>query len=682
MNYMRRQKSWRLALVAILLLIAACKGETPTAPPSGSPGNPGNTPVSNANIALTVSSTTPLINSTVTVTATVTLNGSPVPDGTAVQFSASNDATFSETGTGVTIRTTTNGVASTTVTKNAAGVTRITAVVNNVAKTADITFREEAPCTPPDPRCPVVTTPTITSVTPAIGRPQGGEQIRIIGTNFKAPVRVLFDLGTGNPVEAFVVSVTSTEIVVTTPAVNLGTGQQLAAKIIVITEAGSITEQRVTKDAAFTFRNEQLTPVVYSLSPASGPINGGTMVKIFGEGFQAPVQVFFGSAEARVVEVKFGEIYVEAPDGRSTSADGSGTVTGPVPVSVVNILSNRRATSPTEFRYVAKMAVTAIRPLSGSSLGGTDITIDGVGFDAPVAVTIGGIAATVLRVSGTQLLVRTNSLNVPCADVANAPIVITNVENGDNATFIGFSFFGVPPLISAALPVTSPLQPGGLIDVTVRTPGAGPLGTGNIRFTVLDRNITPSPSQTTDPTATTTFRFALPSTGFTFPTVSCTTATFTGTQLGPIEVPITFRNVTTGCTDSIIVPVQPPTPNPCVQAPAVATQTAPAPGSCANAGTAVVGVASTSPATITFRNTAAAGAQALVVTNNGATPAGEFTVTPASQTINPGFTGNFTVNFTPTGPNARSSSVTFTTNDPNNPSFTVCLQGTGTTPPP
>src|SRR5919205_299917 len=111
---------------------------------------------------------------------------------------------------------------------------------------------------PTEPAKPVPpnTTPTITSVcvqtgstctTPATGIPAGGQTVVITGTNFRAPVRVLFDPGNGQPAkEAFVSSVTATQIVVVAPPFDIITGQTLPVSITVITEAGTATEQKVT----------------------------------------------------------------------------------------------------------------------------------------------------------------------------------------------------------------------------------------------------------------------------------------------------------------------------------------------------------------------------------------------------------------------------------------------------
>jgi hypothetical protein len=680
-----KRKSW-IALLGILLLFAACKGETPTAPPSGSQNPPGGTPVTGANLVLTASNTNPIIDSTVTITATVTQNAQPVPNGTAVEFSTTNGV-FTDVTPNVTslIRTTTNGVATVNLTASTAVVARVTATVNNVTRTVDVSFRTTPACVPPDPRCPVATTPTITSVSPPIGKPQGGETIRINGTNFIGPLRVLFDVGAAVPVEAVITNSGTTFIDVLTPAVNLGAGQQLVADIIVVTKVGTGTEERVVGNDVFTFRNVSLTPVIHSLSPTSGPINGGTRVTIFGEGFQAPVQVFFGSAEAQVVNTDFSQIIVIAPDGRSTNPNGAGPVLGFVDVRVVNINSNTRGSSPQQFRYVAKMQITAISPLVGPAVGGTDVTIDGIGFDQPLQVLFGTsppIEAQVIRVAGTQIVVRTPSLPNACNGGSGA-VTVVNIDNGDSASSANiFTFIPITPQILSA---SSPVTAGTTLVALVANPGVGALGTATIRFDLgrgggTPFTIIPSPSTISSGTTSQSFNVAVPLTGITFPTVACTVggpAGPPGTQPGPVDVPLTFRNLTTGCTDTVTVTIAPANPV-CVQAPPVAAVTAPATG----CGTATAPVSGSAPITITFKNNAAVGAQTLVVTGSaptGANAAQFSSPTPPSQNIAPQASASFTITFTaPGAPGVSTANVTFTTNDPANPSFTICLQGTAT----
>lgn len=678
MKTMRQQKLL-FALLALVLILGACKGESPTAPPpgTGTPPPGGGTPTTT--LTLTASSATPVVDSTVTITAQVTIDGAPAPNGTAVEFALAGDGGFEDSTAKSIIKTTTNGVAVTTITSSVAGTNIVSATINNVSRNVTVTFTVRPPG-----EGPIDTTPSIESVVPSVGRPSGGETIRINGKNFKAPVRVLFDTGAPLPIEAFVVQVTDTFIDVISPAVNLGAGQQLETDIIVITEAGTANERRVEREDAFIFRNVQLTPSISTTSPNSGPVTGGTRVQIFGEGFQAPVQVLFGAAEAKVITVTFSEIMVESPAGRDTNPDGSGTVTGPVPITVRNIASATSTVFEDGFRYVSALDITAFRPNVGPATGGTDITIDGIGFLAPVEVTVGGLRATVLRVSGTQILARTAPAPTPCA-TASVSIQVTNVVNGDFEIYgdapeeQAFTYVGVQPLITSLSPSTG-VRPGGSLAVVVRDPGIGPLGFADIRFALNGRTIIPSPSSITDGAGNTTFNLAVPTTGFTFPTVGCTIEgeSLAGTQLGPTEVGITFNNLTTSCSDTTTVLILPPDPNPCLTTP---RPTVADPSGCAVPPAATVGATAgfptTSTDTITIENEE--NSQPLNITNVtiSGNNASEFRITPTTASnITGGGSQVFTLTFDPTTAGAKDATVTFTTNSTLTPTLTVCVQAT------
>jgi hypothetical protein len=682
MKAMRQQKSW-MALLALLFLFAACKGESPTAPPSGSGTPPPTT--NTVTLTLTASNANPVVDSVVLITANVTQNGAPAPNGTAVEFVATG-GTFSSTDIVTSIlKTTTNGIATVELRSTVAGAISVQAAVGSVSRTVNVTFKVGTTIPPPQ-----TTAPAITSVTPAIGVPAGGERIRINGTNFKDPVRVLFDVGTAQPVEALVISSSPTSIEVFTPSVNLGAGQQLISDIIVITQAGSVNEQRASSNDAFTFRNETLTPRVSTASPNSGPVTGGTRVTIFGDGFQAPVQVLFGTAEARIVTVEYAQIIVETPSARDTSDTGSGTVTGPVTITVRNINSQTATTLASGFLYKAALDITSFRPLSGPATGGTDIVIDGIGFLAPVDVLIAGQRATVLQVTGTRILARTSPLPSPCGG-ASGPIMVTNVNNGDREIYGDapdedtFQYVGVLPLITSIVDAnaTPGIQPGTGVIVTVRDPGVGPLGTADIRFDVAGRTLIPSPDRITSGSGSQQFAVTLPLTGFTFPTVGCTTGSgLTGTQFGPTEVAITLNNLSTSCPAVGTVVVTPDSAaNPCL-APPEGSVTDPAGGGCATPASTQAAGSSTSDI---IRITNRPESQSLNITGVAVSgpDAGSFTVTPTTATnIAGGGFRDFTVTFNP--PNTpvpaaatpQNATVTFTTNSPTVPTLSVCVTST------
>jgi IPT/TIG domain len=663
MSQFRGRKSW-IVLIAILLLFAACKGESPTAPPPGGgiPPGSGTPPPTGASLALTASNLTPIEDSTVTITATATNNGAPVPNGTAVEFSATGGALDSN-GTAV-IKTTTSGAATVTLTSSSTGLVRVTATVNNVTRQIDITF-QAGPVIPPVPN----TTPTITAVTPAVGRPQGGEVIRIIGTNFKAPVKVLFNTGGPASVEGSVQAVTDTTIDVITPPVNLGAGQQLVADIIVITQAGSASEQRAERADAFTYENLQLTPVISTISPNSGPVLGGTRVTIFGEGFQDPVQVLFNTAEAKVLNVSYSQILVETPSARDTDPNGSGTVTGPVTVTVRNIKSQTNTAMTAGFHYKAAMQITVAGPGGGTTAGGTRVTIEGIGFVAPVSVVIrtgeGDIGLQPISVTGTRIVAITPAI-VPdnCDADLEGPIVVTNVDNGDQAEGPTFTITVLQPAIVSVTPsvVTEGVETH--VDVVVVNPIPGVT-----RFQIGTRTVFPSAVEDLGGGAV-RFRIPIP-TNIEFPEEDCGTG---GTRLAPVSLDITYDAPADGCDDTVTEAL---TVNPadtsCVLPPEPeANVTAPVPTTCPGLTINAPNNATNTSGVITIQNT---GTAALTISAATAAPPLSFTVLPATESIPPGESRNFTVTFMPNGGGDVIGNVAFTTDDSDEGTINVCVTG-------
>jgi hypothetical protein len=676
MNTMRQRK-YLFALLMLLAVFAACKGESPTAPPTSTSG--GGTPPVSSVVTLTVSQATALVSSTSVVTATVTKGGQPVPNGTAVEFTT-DFGTFVETGTQAALRTTTNGVATVTITSSTAGKSTIQAVVNNVSKTTSVTFNVVIKTCPPD--CPIIV-PSISSINPTFGSPGGGETVTINGANLFAPVRVFFDFGAGTtPKEVFVVSRTDNQIVVVTPAVDLGTGQTKSATIIVVTPAGTATETRVPSPTPFVFQAEVLTPSVSTVSPDTGPIDGGTRITIFGSGFQSPAQVSFapgGSAGAQgwtaipVVSVSFNQIIATTPAARDVNSNGSGVLVGPVDLRVRNINSDKEVVKAVIFRYTAKMQITAAGPTQGPVTGGTKVVIDGIGFNDPVAVSIGGFAAQPIKVTGTQVTAITSAV-VPtsCGDFGG-PIIVTNIDNGDQASGPAFTYKVPKPSIVSVFPAT--VNQGGNVTIAVANALAG-----TTRFTLGDKVAFITSSSLNSATNTTTYTVTVPST-FTFTTAACTAGPLTGTAAQPLVIGVTYLNVESGCTDTVAsaLTVNPPS-NICAIPPSLSA--APPTGTTLSGGSSPNGVLSATQPNVQISNapnpgpgsTVATGVVTAVITGANAA---DFTVTPTSANIAAGGNQIFVIKFTPGAVGARSATLTFNTNDPAHPTFTYPLTGTG-----
>ncbi len=159
-----------------------------------------------------------------------------------------------------------------------------------------------------------VTGPVITSVAPATGPSSGGTKVTIVGTGLTAPVSV--DFG-GSPATDVKANRKGSKVTVRTPAHVAGT-----VDIVVTTTAGPTLIGAVDR---FTYT----APTVSSLSVTSGPVGGGTKVKISGSGLLGATSVHFGSAVATVVAVnaKGTLVTVIAPPGAAGTVDV--TVTTP-----------------------------------------------------------------------------------------------------------------------------------------------------------------------------------------------------------------------------------------------------------------------------------------------------------------------------------------------------------------
>ena len=152
-----------------------------------------------------------------------------------------------------------------------------------------------------------------------------------------------------------------------------------------------------------------VSPTVLSVSPTSGPTAGGTEVAISGANFAAGATVTIGGVAA--TNVKFvSSTGIQATTGARAAGTADVTVT----------VSGRPGTLPSAFTYVAlpPPTITSISPSSGSTTGGTTVTVTGSNFASGATVSIGAVAATAVTVlSGTSLRAVTGPRAAGVADV-------------------------------------------------------------------------------------------------------------------------------------------------------------------------------------------------------------------------------------------------------------------------
>jgi hypothetical protein len=169
-------------------------------------------------------------------------------------------------------------------------------------------------------------------------------------------------------------------------------------------------------------------PQISGVSPSSGPIAGGTAVTISGTGFTAGATVTFGGTSASATVVGSTTINAIAP----SHASGSVNV-------VVTNPGGQSATLTNGYSYASAPpapTVSSITPNSGSTAGGTSVTISGNNFNTGATVSIGLTAATnVTVVNSTTITAAT-----PGHAAGTVNVVVTNPDTQSGTLVNGFTF--------------------------------------------------------------------------------------------------------------------------------------------------------------------------------------------------------------------------------------------------
>jgi len=257
-----------------------------------------------------------------------------------------------------------------------------------------------------------VAVPTVTNVDPPAGPLAAGTSVSVSGTGFiGAPGGVSVSFGGSPPVTPSSVSSDGTQLTVVAPA-GAAAG---AVDVIVTTPSGPSATSAADQ---YTYAP---IPTVSTIDPASGPATANTAITITGTGFSGfpgTPSVSFGGTAATGVTVDGGsggsQLHATAPAGTA----------GPVDVTVT---TPGGSSGPVTFTYLP--VVSAVAPASGSTAGGTPVTVTGSGFTGATVVNFGANAATGLTVkSDTQLTVTS-----PAGAAGKVDVTVT-VPAGTSAT--------------------------------------------------------------------------------------------------------------------------------------------------------------------------------------------------------------------------------------------------------
>lgn len=538
-----RARTIPLAILALLMAVAVagtpgCSSDSPSEPSNPPPGGGGGGGGTTFNITVTAN---PAVlaaggdqGSTIRVQVRRADNGAPPPNGTTVVVNASGGSLDTLGGGSSVVLTLTGGNASVLFFPPAdPGTAVIQAQLQNSVGQVQVQIAQ------PD-------TLFISFVDPGVGEPGGGEEVTVRGNAFEGPVRVTF--GTGN---AQVLSVSPSSIrVITPPSPNPG-NQQAVVNVAVTINVNEEDQATDTLAGGFTYSPGGSTevPAVLSVTPGSGPNEGGTHVIIVGSGFVAPMQVLFGTGnnagtfegiEAQIQSVTSTRLEVLSPAALGFGQDLQNQT---VAILVRNLTSGLAAVQPSAFRYGTQVLITALSTGRGDYRGGDLVTIFGQGFDAPVAVTFGSLIQTPLSVTGTEIVVRTSAARVENCTVDSedeGTVTVTNIETGDSADGPAWIYLIPQPLITGVNPTSGP--EGGNTLVTVS--GSG--------FEPPTRVLFGGSAGSIQSQASTSISVRTPAFTGQFPVQACQDGEGnTGERFLPFSVNVTVINLATGCQDTL-----------------------------------------------------------------------------------------------------------------------------------
>jgi len=446
----------RLLFAFGFALALGCQSDSPTEPGIPPATSKPPVPVTTFNITVTASPSDlsageATSSSTVTVQVRRSDNGATPPDGTQVTLNTSLGSFNSPEGPrSIQVQLVGGRAQAVLFAGTEAGTATVQALFSGSSGVANV-------------RINLAATFFVESVQPGTGNPQGGEEVVINGGGFDEPVRVTF-----NGAAATVLSVTGSRIRVITPSavaagvqVGVGEARPVAVSVTInVNEPGTVTD---ALPGGFTYAlggGSPTQPQVLSVSPQSGSNDGGTRVRIRGDGFSSPVQVLFGEGgtaagfngvEAIVESVTPTEIVAVTPAARAFGQDNLNQV---VSILIKNLNTGFSTVSSGSFKYGTEIIITALG-LQGNpeAAGGFRVLVQGQGFDDPVAVEFCFsspavcVGQAVISVTGTQVLVLAGPAPLPAECPENGLIEVesiqmTNIETGDTADAdLGFNYF-------------------------------------------------------------------------------------------------------------------------------------------------------------------------------------------------------------------------------------------------
>lgn len=528
-----------LAMFALLAVLACDSGNpvVPTTPKAPGSGDGFNVTLSVEPMELVAGSGVP---GTLTISVRQVADNTPVADGTLVTANTNlgNFGTNSD-GEITTLSVVVEGGVAITSLFPAAEVGTATVLAEVGASVGEVAVPF------------VETTPGpffVTSVAPSSGSADGGEQVDILGGGFREPLTVAFGSRQAN-----VISVRSSRITVLTPASDMpvALGESLAVDVLVTRDLDEEPQEAMLA-GGYVYLSEGSSMFLTEVLPNSGGPVGGERVSVRGGGFRVPVQVDFGGqAGINPVLLSAGEIQVTVPTPAMPVGIGDSLSVDVQVQSALDQPTPDVATLSGAYSYVGEggVRVVSINPAQGPFTGGTTVTVNGAGFEEPVAVELAGVRQqNEVFVSSGQVTFTTVGTGVDaCPSSGQLPQVnvkVTNINSGlSDEAALTFTYQVPVPKIDRVAPSVGPQ----LGNTTVSLEGQDFDAPVRVVFTAAMQDFAAAVQSTTEGVVDVTLP-SLPDSLFS--EVDCTLADErAGMRYVPLTADVSLTNQDTGCGD-------------------------------------------------------------------------------------------------------------------------------------
>ena len=311
--------------------------------------------------------------------------------------------------------------------------------------------------------------PVITLLTPSGGALAGGNTVTITGSGFTGATGVTFGGVLGTNLVVLNDSTITVRAPIHTPAETV--------QVRVVGKYDLSANNGVLDDYAYG------APVVSSLSPNHGPVAGGNTVVVNGLGFNGATNVAFGG-----VNIAPANFTVNASGTAITVTAPTAALASPTGAAVVDVIVTVAATpsaNTANDNYTYAPTIASLSASTGSTAGGTHLTITGTGFiTAATSVTFDGTSGTSVTVTNATTL----TVDSPPHIAGQVEVRVVTTAGGtslDAGTADNFTYVA-GPAVTLVQPNVGPNAGGTVVTLTGdRFAGATGVTFGGVAGTVF-----------------------------------------------------------------------------------------------------------------------------------------------------------------------------------------------------